>query len=195
MNKKLMALALAVCALAATTSLTPIIAKASSASRGTDDGVEFCRAHLSKIARRIALYRQDHDGKFPYTLDEVGIPPRCPIHKTRYWYMLGVEARDWLTLDPQSREAFRNAVKSLRWDGVPIVVCIAHFDPANVVDVQYYDQGDGLPPRPMGIPADGEDIRILGATLEGTTGYYPPENGNQQRVAEFAHTLLRERGE
>ncbi|MEW5884833.1 MAG: hypothetical protein AB1725_11495 [Armatimonadota bacterium] len=188
-------LILLACALAATTSLTPILARAKAAVPEREQDDRSCRNLLSLVAQRITSYRAEHNGLFPYSLNEIGGPFRCPVHKTRYWYRIGVELPDWLEYRPESRDAFRAAVCGLSWDEVPIVSCPAHFDPSNIINVMYYDQGEGLPPRPMGVPAEGEDIRILGATLDGGVSYFVPDNPNAAATAEFARTLLRSRGQ
>ncbi|RMG26325.1 MAG: hypothetical protein D6724_02015 [Armatimonadetes bacterium] len=181
-------LVLLVCALAATTSLTPIVAKANAKfpAQGTEAD---CRALLSEIVNRINAYRQQHNGDFPLSLNEVGGPFVCPEHFTPIVLGTGQIHRPDL-VRPEGLAGFQALARSIDWNQIPIVECGSHFDSDRVINVMWIDRSEqNLPPRPMPVPAENTKNAFLGATLDGRVGYYDNSDDAIDRVAPFFERL------
>ncbi len=146
MNKKLMALALAVCALAATTSLTPIIAKASTAPQETGE------QRLARVCEIVAQYKQE-TGHLPLRIRDV-VPAellRCPIYGRVYSY----ETPD---INPRNRsprqvQDYLRVLDTIDWSTVPYIICPCHFDPESSNGVDF---STGYP-----IPLPKEGVRYI----------------------------------
>jgi hypothetical protein len=185
MKRKLSTLfVLLVCALAAATSLTPIVAKALSAPQGNEQD---CRDLLAGIVRQINLYRQEHNGDFPRSLREVGGPFYCPEHFTPITLTTGEILRpDDVT--PEGLAAFQSLARSIDWTRVPIVTCTSHFDNQRVLNVMWIDRSErNLSPRPMPVPRENMRNAFLGATLNGSVDYHELN----EDVVESVSTLFR----
>ncbi|MEW5884832.1 MAG: hypothetical protein AB1725_11490 [Armatimonadota bacterium] len=128
-------LMLLACALAATTSLTPVVATAT-AGRAAD--AEACAELMGQVGARIVAYRQSHDGRMPERLGDIGMgddPARlsvkCPIHGDlmRYvpasWFAPGA-------ISPSKAAEYKAMVNAINWDDRPVLVCLHHYDPASV---------------------------------------------------------------
>ncbi len=159
MNKKLMALALAVCALAATTSLTTIVAKASSAPQET------CEQRLARVCEIVAQYRQEN-GHLPSRLRDI-VPEellRCPVFGRQYRYQSpDLVERYW---SRQKLQEFWQLLDQVDWQTTPYLVCACHFDEEQAERVFWFDG------NPFPLPREGTGyMRYLGGYLDGRTGY------------------------
>ncbi len=160
-------LVLLVCALAATTSLTPIVAKASGALQGGD---RECRERLAAIGRAIRDYRAEH-GRLPDSLEVLNVPVVCPESGEEYFYRawtLPEEAlRNYWT--QEQIDGYRRLLESVDWQRNVVVGCGWHYDPATIEAVHYTEDGF----RWLEGRFDGPPAAFLGANLNGQVTYAP----------------------
>jgi len=180
MKRKLSALfVLLVCALAAATSLTPIVAKALSAPQGNE---QECRARLAALARAIADYKRNH-GTLPANLDNLGVPSVCPESGEAYEYrafMGPEEILEHLWTQEQIR-GLRELLDHGDWAANPIVICGWHYNPDTVYLVHYDQEGR----RWLEGHFNSSGVEFLGASLEGQVGYWPFVDQMSQSISEY----------
>lgn len=138
-------LLLLACALAATTSLTPIIAKALRSSTE-----ETCEQRLARIGEIVAEYRQE-TGHLPLRIRDV-VPAElltCPVYGRTYGYNtpdISVRERS-----PRQVQDYLRVLGTIDWGTVPYLDCSCHFDEEQV---DYVVWAGGYP-----VPASKEGVR------------------------------------
>jgi hypothetical protein len=136
---------LLVCALAAATSLTPIIAKAL-----TPSTEETCEQRLARIGEIVAEYRRE-TGHLPLRIRDV-VPAElltCPVYGRTYWYKtpdINVRERS-----PRQVQDYLRVLGTIDWDTVPYLLCACHFDEEQV---DYVVWAGGYP-----VPVSKEGVR------------------------------------